>query len=125
MDFLFEISDLEEIREHIDDILGSHLTPFHVEGRMAISPLGMRSVFQQTVGQMDMAQTVPSQEQRFLMILTQLSEMALIKDKVDVPKILFDLHDQFNAFVCGAQEALLLEFPIEVFKNKFQEIILV
>ena len=88
MNPFFEISDLEEIGEHIDDILGSHLTPFHVEGRMAIAPLGMRSVFQQTIGQMDMAQTVSGQKERVSVIFTNLTDMTLIEDQIDIAVIL-------------------------------------
>src|SRR4030042_6861880 len=123
MNPLFEISDLEEIGEHIDDILGSHLTPFHVEGRMAIAPLGMRSVVQQTIGQMDMAQTASSQEERVPVIFTNLTDMALIEDQIDIAVILLNLHDQFNRFIRGPQEALHLKFPVEVFKDQFQKII--
>ena len=42
-------ADLKEVFEHIYNIIGSHLTALHIEGRMTISPLRMRFVFQQTV----------------------------------------------------------------------------
>lgn len=123
MNPFFEISDLEEIGEHIDDILGSHLTPFHVEGGMAIAPLGMRSVFQQTIRQMDMAQTVSGQKERVSVIFTNLTDMALIEDQTDIAVILLNLHDQINRFICGPQEAPHLQVPVEVFEDQIQEII--